>query len=115
MERQLPSGFLNVDLEVTSRSDLQPLINAWGNRVFVLYTSGEGRIYRAHLELSRNAKSADSTIRAWCRLISVLPPLKRNLWNRPTTRDFNIGVRADAGPKSSKPNTRPRGHRHLRS
>jgi len=61
---------LNVDLDIYSRSDFQPLVTAFGKKVFVLHAGRYKRTYKAVLELnsSRIAKSADSKIVAFCKL-----------------------------------------------
>ena len=88
------TGFLNIDLEIFSKRDLQPLINALGEKVLILYSAREGRTYRAHLELARTTRTPDATIRAFCALIERLPKAPRYLWNQAKRRDFNIGVEA---------------------
>lgn len=95
------AGFLNVDLEIFSKRDLQPLINALGQKVLVLYSAREERTYRAHLELARTTKTPDATINAFCALIERLPEAARYLWNQAKRRDFNIGV--EAGTSSRQP------------
>ena len=72
--------FLNVDLDVHSRYDLQPFVNGFGKKVIALYVGRERRRYSAHLELGGFQKpSADSTIRAFCTLIRALPKTEREL------------------------------------
>ena len=87
-------GFLNVDLEIFSKRDLQPLMNALGEKVLILYSAREGRTYRAHLELARTTRTPDATIRAFCALIERLPKAAHYSWNQAKRRDFNIGVEA---------------------
>ncbi len=90
--------FLNVDLDIYSRSDLQPLVNGFGERVIALYVGRERRRYSAHLELAVQRPSADATIRAFCTLIRALPKTERELWNRAKTREFSVGVQAGPQP-----------------
>ncbi len=92
--------FLNVDLDIYSRSDLQPLVNSLGRKVIVLYVGKERRRYGAHLELCRLTKSADSTIKAFCALIRTLRKPERDLWDGATVRDFSVGVRAGKQPSA---------------
>ncbi len=97
--KALDARFLNVDLDVYSRFDLQPLVNGFGRKVIALYVGRERRMYSAHLELAafRNT-SADSTIRAFCALIRALPKIERELWDSAKTREFSIGVQAGQQP-----------------
>jgi hypothetical protein len=84
--------FLNVDLIIRSKTDLEPLVAAMGNRVLVLYLGREHRAYKACLEVSGMSKTPESTIRAFCRLIQGLPPSARRLWSGAKLRMFNIGI-----------------------
>jgi hypothetical protein len=79
-------------------SNLQPLVTAMDDEVHVLYIGRHKRTYRAHLELARYAKRADSTIRGFCDLIRRLPRGARKLLNAARVRDFNIGVQAAMQP-----------------
>jgi hypothetical protein len=90
--------FLNVDLILYSRWNLEPLVAAPGRRVCVLYTGKQRRTYEAHLELAGQPKSADAGIRGLAALIGALPEAERKLWDTARTRDFNIGVEAAMKP-----------------
>jgi hypothetical protein len=92
--------FLNVDLELYSRSDLEPLVSSLGKKVVVLFAGRERGRYLARLELARTTRTADSTIRAMCKLIRGLPQPMRTLWDGATARDFSIGVQAGTKPHS---------------
>ena len=92
--------FLNVDLDIRSNSNLEPLVAALGKRVINLATYRSKRTYYAYLELSSEVKSADAAIRAFCRLIESLPDVERNLWNSAKIREFNIGVQSGDEPHS---------------
>jgi hypothetical protein len=82
----------NVDLDIYSRRKLQPLVDALGKKVFVLFVGKWGSRHKAVLEVSRAVRDADSTIRKFCQLIRALPPEARAHWDRATKRDFNIGI-----------------------
>jgi len=45
------TNFLNVDLDILSRSRLEPLVAAFGKNVSVHYVGAEGSRYGAHLSL----------------------------------------------------------------
>jgi len=91
--------FLNVDLDIYAKFDLQPLVDAFGQKVIVLYVGRERGLYSAHLELNVLPKSADAVIRGFAGLIRGLPRAKRKVWDTATTRDFNIGVQSAAKAK----------------
>lgn len=94
--------FLNVDLDIYSSSDLQPLVSSLGKKVIVLYVGREKRTYSAHLELARITANADSTIRHFCTFIESLPKAALQRWNSARSRDFNIGVQAAPQPNSCR-------------
>jgi hypothetical protein len=92
--------FLNVDLDIYSRSNLQPILDALGREVVVLHAGrvvGK-RTYEAHIELSGTAKDANKTIRAFCTSIESLRGEARRLWDTALVRDFNVGVQAEVRP-----------------
>ena len=92
--------FINVDLDIHSRWDLQPIVSALGPNVFVLHVGRAKRTYHAHVELPAFRGTADTGIRRFCALIAKLPAPERLLWNKARTRDFNIGVQAAMRPLS---------------
>jgi len=90
--------FLNVDLDILSKTDLQPLVATLGENVFVLFAGRVKRTYHAHLELVKITKTADETVREFCSLLNSLPRSARRLWISAKTRDFSIGVQAGNHP-----------------
>jgi hypothetical protein len=86
------SSFLNVDLVIRSKSDLRPLVAAFGKKVIVLHVGRHRRTYNAYLEVSRLVRSPESAIREFCRLIHKLPRPARKLWDGATARIFDIGI-----------------------
>src|SRR5258708_36808471 len=67
--------FLNVDLDIYSKSNLQPLVTAMGKKVHVLFVGRIKRTYQAHLDLRESglSESANSIIHRFCLLIRALP------------------------------------------
>ena len=90
--------FLNVDLDIYSARDLQPLVTALGTTAIVLHVGRARRTYGAHLEVAKRTRNADATIREFCSLIKGLPRPERQLWKTAKTRDFNIGIQAGLRP-----------------
>ena len=101
MKAATDTRFLNVDLDIFSKRDLHPLLNAFGKKVSVLYSGRDRRTYRAHIELARIPRTADFTIRGFCSMIEALPKAERDLWIQAKRRDFNIGVQAGMSPHST--------------
>jgi len=92
--------FLNVDLDLVSRSDLQPLVTALEPGVFSLHVGHEKRTYSAHLELSKFPKTPDAAIRSFAVLIQNLSRAERKLWDTAKVRNFNIGVQSALQPRA---------------
>lgn len=92
--------FLNVDLEVYSKSDLQPLADAMGEKVIALFVGRIKRTYHAHFEIAGLARNADATIQALCAIVRSLPRPAAKLWKSANRRDFNVGVQAALEPVS---------------
>jgi hypothetical protein len=90
--------FLNVDLDIWSTHNLQPLVNRLGKKVIVLYAGRARRKFSAHLELARHTTTADSTIRAFRKLIRALPSAERAVWDGASMRSFSIGIQAGTRP-----------------
>lgn len=93
-DRDKSTHFINVDLDIYSRSNLEPLVTALGKRVFVLYVGRPRRTYEAHLEIAAEPKTADNAIKKFAALINSLPSPARRLWDTAKRRDFSIGVQA---------------------
>lgn len=91
--------FLNVDLRIYSKSDLQPLVDAMGDKIRKLYVGRERRMFKAQLELAAQPKSPESAVRGYCKLIQQLPQAARELWDAARTREFDIGIEAPAATK----------------
>ena len=93
--------FLNVDVDVWSKTDLQPLIAAFGTKVLVHYVGPEGRERAAHFSLaSAHGKRADAIIRRLVALVEQLPTTARRRWDRARARHFNVGIQAGITPYS---------------
>lgn len=101
--------YLNVDLDILSRSPLDRLASAMGPRAYVLYVGRHGRRYGARLELARShvGMSADKTIRGLVRLVETLPPAERRLWDGALSREFNIGIEAGLQPHAFELRLKP--------
>jgi hypothetical protein len=99
MERE--TRYLNVDLEITGRRDLQPLVDALTPHAFPLHVGFRHGRHRAALELSATANTtADATIQRLAALVNGLPRGARQLWKDAERRDFNIGIQAGRQPYS---------------
>jgi hypothetical protein len=93
------TNFLNVDLDILSRSRLEPLVAAFGKNVSVHYVGAEGSRYGAHLSLYFPG-NADKAIKSLSLLVNKLPAQARRLWNSALMKDFNIGIQGGIKPHS---------------
>ena len=108
MEIEEGTHFLNVDLDIFSRARLDPIVDAFGEKVFVLHVGKWGRRYGAHFELrgsgiqpatasqTRVSKQADRLVQRFVGLVKQLPRPARQLWNNADSREFNVGIEAAA-------------------
>jgi hypothetical protein len=95
--------FLNVDLDVKSRNDLRPLVEALGREVLPLQEGRLGRRYWIRIELARRApKSPVDAIRRFCHLLSKLPPGPKALWDGASVRELDIGIQAGEEPVAAE-------------
>jgi hypothetical protein len=105
-----PTGphFINVDLEVWSRSDLSALGQAVESAALVLYSGKSGRKYLVAFE-TKNARASTPEAVVWALLevIGSLPPLARRAWKGADSRVFNVGY--DAGDFVTPLHERPPG------
>ncbi len=90
--------FANVDLEIESKDDLQPLIDAFGENVYVLYhdrlENGNDfaslEVYLDIIEVGICGE-VEKTITAFCELIENLSLDSRNIWDQCREKIFDIG------------------------
>jgi len=93
--------FLNVDVDVWSRSSVQAVVDALGTKVFVHHVGLEGNEYGAHFSCARSYdKDVDTLTHQLAGLVKKLPPLARKAWDKARVRDFNVGIRGGIRPSS---------------
>lgn len=100
----IQSEFLNVDLEVKSRTDTAPLVRAFGKSVMCLYVDRIRRRHLLRLMLSpsaRQPKSPTNAILGFVRLVEALPPIARRIWSQ-ATKEFDIGFQGGVHPSSAE-------------
>ena len=93
--------YLNVDVEVVSRSPLTSLVSALGRSVFVLYAGPISGGHGAYFQLaSSHGRSADFTVKRLATLISRLPASERKVWRLARSRTFDLGIQGGLLPRS---------------
>ena len=92
--------YLNVDLEIESKSDLSKIVEEFGDDVSVLY-SGEMRGYQlASFEIPGNTADADETINNFCLLVEGLPKEAREVWDGCCSRVMDVGYESGTSPQN---------------
>jgi hypothetical protein len=97
--RKTETAFLNVDVDVFSRTPLDALVAAFGENVMVHYVGRERRQYSAHFSLWF-PRNADAAIRNLAELITKLPKPARRMWNQASKRVLNVGYQSGCRPFS---------------
>ena len=100
MESLPETRFINVDLEVSSRTDLRWLVEEFGADATNLYC-GEARGYfLATFETANVPGDPDGKIGYFCHLVECMPPEARQKWNDAFAKVFDLGYESGAGPYS---------------
>ena len=96
----MPIQFLNVDLELKSESSLQPIVDSFGDNIYVLGCGSVGSHYQAAFE-SPGIPNADPDllIRYFCDLIQDFHGVGKAAWETAFSRVFNIGHESGHEPK----------------
>jgi hypothetical protein len=89
--------YLNVDLEIRSRSNLMPLVDALRPHLDVLHAGRVRGAFLASFEVAGVTLPADVAIRRLARALSDLSPSVRRLWKQARDRVFDIGLERTAG------------------
>jgi len=90
--------YLNVDLEIRSRSDLTPLVQALQHRLFVLHSGRVHGMFVASFETAGLSHPPDAAIHHLAAALRRVPPSVQRLWRQARDRVFDIGVAKAAGP-----------------
>ena len=82
--------YLNVDLDIRSKTGLGPVLEDMGRRVAVMHSGPVGARHLLAVETARTYKNPDATIHALCDIVEKLSPASRRLWNG-AEKHFDIG------------------------
>jgi hypothetical protein len=95
-DRPTATQFLNVDLDLTSRKDLGPLLQAFDEKVVVLHSAKQRGVHHVSLELYEFSRyvEPETCMGRFVQLVRRLPLPARRLWNGAVERQFNIGIQA---------------------
>jgi hypothetical protein len=94
------SCFMNVALEIFSKSDLKPVAEAFGSNVTVFYLGKEFGLFKAYFYPGwPQSNTPETGIFRYCKLIKKLPKKERKLWDSAKSRSFDLGFE---GPKKGR-------------
>lgn len=100
MEKHEMPEYLNLDLVCTSKKDLTPLIEHFGNRVDVLCNDKNESGFYVVLELQYSESKKrypEIHARHFLELIETLPSELRAIWNECASKTFDFGFRSGFG------------------
>lgn len=96
------TAFLNVDVDVFSRSPLDPLAAALAKKMSLHYVGRVGRgLFQLHFA-PYHPRTASSAIRSIVQLIESLPTSPRRLWTTAEKRVFDAGFQGGIRPRCSE-------------
>lgn len=96
----MDTSYSNVDLVIESKTDLTPLVNELGSRVFVLNPShvAGAPLYKAELECFPKKAGPEGAVSRFCDLIEKLSATSKSIWKNCKKREFDIGFTAGLEP-----------------
>ena len=86
--------FLNVDLDIESKSPLRALACEFGDRVSVMFSGRMKGRHCLYLETAGADSSQDATLNALCALVEGLSLGGRRVWDAADKREFDLGYEA---------------------
>jgi hypothetical protein len=89
--------FLNVDLELVTRGDVDALLAHWGSLV-MLRDSVEDGARTIWIELEADYRAVEPTLDAFLSLVESLPDSLQRMWDDCDVRCFNIGIQSGTSP-----------------
>jgi hypothetical protein len=89
--------FLNVDLDLRLKDGLDALLGYLEPSTLLLHRTEQ----EASLELLRESRSLEETLRDWVECVDALPPEAKELWRRCDMRQLNIGIQAGHRPHAA--------------
>ena len=101
-DKTFAADYINVDLEVRSRTNLQPLADALSRPLFCLHVGGSKGDFLATFENGAGAArtgTADLAIVRLVRAVDSLSPEMKRHWTKARDRVFDIGLAKASGSK----------------
>jgi hypothetical protein len=102
MKTKYDPNFINLDVVITSKVDLTPVIQFFGDRVFVLCNNDlrDNGYYWTLLEAGsyRIKWSPERYIQFFLDLFDTIPTNLKKIWNRRKSLSFDIGIESGIVP-----------------
>ena len=90
--------FLNIDLDIESDIDIEPIVLEWGDRVSMhRYELMDGTYYGS---FETPCGGVESIIREYCNLVEGLSPDARAIWDAASKRTFDFGYESGTAPNN---------------
>jgi hypothetical protein len=86
-----PPYFLNVDLDIESKSSLRPLARELGKRVSVMFSGLINGKHCLFIETAGAERGQDMIIQALCAVIEDLSVRSRRVWDAAERKEFDLG------------------------
>lgn len=83
--------YLNVDLVISSKEELTPIVESFDQDVMVLFNGKWAEHYRAVFEIAGSHAAANEDIAYFCSLIEGLEGKAEELWQGAFSREFDVG------------------------
>jgi hypothetical protein len=93
---------LNVDIDVKSVAEPEPLIKALGWPVLCQRVGKVGRAHWVRFMLSRQPASPADAILGFAKLVTKLPDDHRAIWEKAQSKEFDIGIESGFEPFSAE-------------
>jgi hypothetical protein len=82
--------FLNVDLDIESKSPLDSVAQEFGDRVVVTFSGRMKGCHCLYLESAKTGRSQDAVLNALCLLVERLSESSRRVWDRANKKEFDL-------------------------
>lgn len=92
--------FLNVDLELVTRREVDALLAHWGALVMLRDSTENGK-RTIWIELEEDHRGVEPTLDGFLSLLESLPVPLQTLWDDCDDRCFNVGVQAGVLPHAA--------------
>ncbi|HTL17158.1 MAG TPA: hypothetical protein VL793_07970 [Patescibacteria group bacterium] len=102
----MTAQYLNVDLDIRSKSNLDSLLIEMGRKVAVMHCGPVGNRYLLAVETAASHKDPDSSIHGLCDIIEEFSRSAREMWDD-AVKQFDVGFEWKPRERASNFSLRP--------